>query len=65
MINIIFEDGKYKVKIHGTIECDKARSIEDVKENFDVTMAYEFNEGVRRAFTLNAMYSQTNEGKSK
>ena len=64
MIDIIFEDGKYKVKINGEIECDKARSIEEVKENFDVTMAYEFNEVIRRAFMLNATYLQNEKGKS-
>lgn len=54
MIDIVFEDGKYKVKLNGILEYDKARSIQEVQESFDTDIAYEFNEAVRHAFTVNA-----------
>ena len=56
MIDIVFEDGKYKVKLNGVFEYDKARSIQEVQESFDVNIAYEFNEAVRHAFIINGNY---------
>jgi len=56
MIDIVFEDGKYKVKLNGILEYDKARSIQEVQESFDTDIAYEFNEAVRHAFMINGTY---------
>ncbi|MBU5331755.1 hypothetical protein KQI61_06060 [Anaerocolumna aminovalerica] len=56
MIDVVFEDGKYKVKLNGVFEYDKARSIQEVQESFDTDIAYEFNEAVRHAFMINGSY---------
>ena len=56
MIDIVFEDGKYKVKLNGILEYDKARSIQEVQESFNTDIAYEFNGAVRHAFMINGNY---------
>lgn len=48
-LDIVFENGNYKVTINGDLEYNQ-RDFAKVQENFEVDMSYHFAEAVRSAF---------------